>query len=192
MKLRATLAVVLLALAACSGSSDARGKKIGQDEIVTWDSGQGPAFPALTGTDLTGGPISLQPGGAVTVVNFWGSWCGPCRQEVPALKKAAAELAPKGVRFVGINVRANGDKVGEAKYAAQEALPYKTFWDPDGKILLQLRKVALTAPPQTIVIGPDGRVTARFASAISAITLESLVADATGTSAATTPSPAAS
>jgi thiol-disulfide isomerase/thioredoxin len=177
----AAAAVALLALAGCGGGgADARGVKYGET-VLTWPKGKGPAFPVLTGKDLAGKPLSTADAkGKVLVVNVWGSWCGPCREETPALKTASDELTPKGVRFVGIDIQERGDVVGARTYERKAGIRYPSFDDDSGALLLRLRGIAVTAPPQTIVVGPDGRVTARYVAPITATTVKDLVADAGG------------
>lgn len=64
--------------------------------------------PPITGGLLQGGDYdSRQLLGMVVVYNVWDSWCVPCREEAPALRKVSRQTRPEGVRFVGINVRDN-------------------------------------------------------------------------------------
>jgi thiol-disulfide isomerase/thioredoxin len=168
-------------LAGCGGGgADARGAKYGET-VLTWPRGAGPAFPVLRGTDLAGKPLSTADArGKVLVLNVWGSWCGPCRQETPALRAASDALMPKGVRFVGLDIQERGDVIGARTYERKAGIRYPSFNDDGGSLLLQLRGIAVTAPPQTIVVGPDGHVTARYVAPITATTLKDLVADAGG------------
>jgi thiol-disulfide isomerase/thioredoxin len=177
----AVLGLGVPAVAGCSGgSADARGVKYGET-VLTWDRGKGPVFPVLEGTDLAGKPLSTASArGKVLVVNVWGSWCGPCREETPALKAASDTLMPRGVRFVGLDIQERGDRVGARAYERQAGIRYPSFDDDSGALLLQLRGIAVTAPPQTLVVGPDGHVTARYVAPITANTLADLVSDAGG------------
>ena len=62
----------------------------------------------VSGAALSGDPLALSDlRDRVVVVNVWGSWCPPCREEAPVLAKVSAEYAARGVSFVGINVRDN-------------------------------------------------------------------------------------
>jgi thiol-disulfide isomerase/thioredoxin len=65
-------------------------------------------LPPLRGRTLDGGRLDVSDWrGQVVVVNAWGSWCGPCREEAPALRRVWAETKANGVRFVGIDTRDN-------------------------------------------------------------------------------------
>jgi len=64
----------------------------------------GPA-PAFKLDSMAGKPVSLdQYKGQVVMINFWASWCGPCRQEMPILEKLHSKYKPMGFTMIGINV----------------------------------------------------------------------------------------
>lgn len=92
--------------------------------LALWD--REPADPsallALSLPDLDGIPQSLtQWRGKVMIVNFWATWCGPCREEMPEFVRAQREFGPKGLQFVGIAVDQR-DKV--AQFAREFDLNY--------------------------------------------------------------------
>ena len=111
--------------------------------------------------DLDGAGFSLADyRGRVFVINFWATWCGPCRLEVPELNKARAEYAARGVEFIGLtteNPAEDAERVRE--FAREFKMEYKVGW-ADAETALALRSG--TAIPQTLVIAPDGRVVIRF------------------------------
>lgn len=104
-------------------------------------------YPLLTETDLRTGQV--------TVVNFWASWCPPCRAEHPMLKQMAAD----GIRVAGINMM---DRQGDAtKYLADEGNPFFALgFDPKGRNRINW---GVTAPPETFIVLGDGTVAFRFA-----------------------------
>jgi peroxiredoxin len=75
--------------------------------------------------------------GKIVVVNFWGTWCVPCREETPALQAAYEQLAGDSVEFVGINLR-NQEEIGEPGDAAVKSfvkaygVTYPIVYDTDG------------------------------------------------------------
>lgn len=117
----------------------------------------GRAAPTLPATSLPGIPALKDADlrtGAVTVVNFWATWCPPCRAEHPTL----LEMAAKGVRVGGINIMDDDQKA--VAYLAEEGNPFIGIaTDPRGRNRVEW---GVTAPPETFIIAGDGTVLFRF------------------------------
>ncbi len=117
----------------------------------------GKAAPALPATTLPGTAQLTDADlrkGEVTVVNFWASWCPPCRAEHPVLKQMAAD----GIRVAGVNIM---DKEADATgYLAEEGNPFFALaTDPNGRDRVEW---GVTAPPETFIVDGDGTVLFRF------------------------------
>jgi len=112
----------------------------------------------LSGEDLSGdGSLTLSDyAGEVVVLNFWGSWCGPCRAEVDELETAAAALTPAGVQFLGVNVK--DTKAAGMDFMASKQMSYPSIYDPAMRTLLSIRGLPTGSIPVTIVIDRQGRV----------------------------------
>ena len=112
---------------------------------------------ALSLPDPTGQQQSLgQWRGKVVVVNFWATWCAPCREEMPEFVRAQSEFGSKGLQFVGIAVD-QADKVDE--FARELRLNYPVLIGGYGAI--ELSKTLgnrLMALPFTIIVDRQGRV----------------------------------
>lgn len=113
--------------------------------------------PVVPGTGLDGVPLLTDADlrmGEVTVVNFWATWCPPCRAEHPVLTQMAAD----GVRVAGINIM--DDDAKAAAYLAEEGNPFFALaTDPRGRNRVEW---GVTAPPETFIIRGDGTVAFKF------------------------------
>jgi thiol-disulfide isomerase/thioredoxin len=175
------LAVVGLALlAGCSsGSSDDGGFRFvapdGQTQISYPEAQRRPLAPVAGDSLLAEGqPLSsAQFRGEVVVVNIWGSWCGPCRGEAPALEQVAAAAAPRGVQFLGVDVR--DDRQAAADFVRSRGITYPSLFDPPGRSLLVLSGYPRNAVPSTIVLDRQHRVAAVFLTSVLASDLQPVV-----------------
>lgn len=92
--------------------------------------------------------------GEVTLVNFWASWCPPCRAEHPKLE----ELAAQGVPIIGVNF--NDREKDALAYLENEGSPFVAVpFDREGRSAFDW---GVSAPPETFILGPDGTVLFRF------------------------------
>ena len=148
--------------------------------ITTTDAGT--AEDTDADTDPATGEVQLEPWssqtalGGVLVINVWGSWCGPCVEEVPDLKAAHAHFQETGdpVQFIGVNDR---DSPSAAlAFEQRHDMPYPSLVDDGGKTLLQLQGMA-NPRPTTLVLDDQGRLAARVAGQVDAATLQGLVED---------------
>ena len=108
---------------------------------------------SFQGRLLTDNPpwSSASARGQVLVVNFWASWCGPCRAEQPALSTVARAYRARRVAFIGVNVQ--DTRAAALAYTREFGVPYPSLFDPSAKTATRLRAVAL---PTTFVLDRDG------------------------------------
>ena len=105
-----------------------------------------PGIPGVSDADLRRGDVVL--------VNFWASWCPPCRAEHPTLQA----LRDEGIRVVGVNMM---DRAEDASgFLTEHGNPFAAIaFDPKGKTRLDW---GVTAPPETFILNGDGSVAYKF------------------------------
>jgi len=109
----------------------------------------------LDGTSFDSGSWA----GDIVVVNFWGSWCPPCRAETPDLVRVANAIRDQGVRFLGVDVRDN--RASAQAFVRDYGVPYPSIFDTDNQTLLAFRGLPPNAVPTTFLIDRRGRIAAR-------------------------------
>lgn len=145
----ATGAVVTVLMTAVGGSSSGSSRS----PIL------GRPAPALAGPTLTGSSYRLRPSpGTTTVVNIWASWCGPCRNELPLLSKAATRWSRHDVRLVTVNTR-DGPVAARTLLKEVGARDLLTVRDPQGRVAVTW---GATGVPETFIVDQRGVVRARW------------------------------
>jgi thiol-disulfide isomerase/thioredoxin len=187
MRARRGAAAVLTAaasftLAACAGGIAQSTPAGNGQSFVSGDGGttvfgasSAPHAPPVTGTTLGGAKLSLSRfRGHVLVLNFWGSWCTPCRAEAPSLAALARAFSPSGVAFLGVDIR---DTPASAEaFLRNFKITYPSLNDPGGQIALDFHSTVPPAGiPTTLVLSRSGRIAARVIGEVSYSGLRGLI-----------------
>lgn len=170
------LAVVCLALAGCTGggsdTTSGTQRFVAGDGVAHFvDASSRKPGPALAGEDLDG--RRLEVAGGPVVVNIWGSWCAPCKAEQPALERLARATRPRGVRFVGINIR-DSSPTPAKRHVARYDVTYPSLYDPSARLLPKF-EIAPKTIPSTYVLDARGRIAAYVYGAIEEQSLAGLI-----------------
>ncbi|MEO7125621.1 MAG: TlpA disulfide reductase family protein [Nakamurella sp.] len=130
----------------------------GQTEIAYKPADRG-TIGTLSGPDLmTDKTLTAQQFmDKVVVINFWGSWCPPCREEQDSLSLLSTQLASSGVQFLGVDLKEPNRTAGQDFHSAKK-VPYPSIYDQTMRTILSLKGYPATAIPSTIVLDRAGRV----------------------------------
>ena len=91
--------------------------------------------------------------GKVVYVDFWASWCGPCRQSFPWMNEMQAKYGARGLQIVGVNVDANS--ADARQFLVSTPAHFTIAFDPQGATP---RSYGIKGMPSSVLIGPDGKV----------------------------------
>lgn len=138
-------------------------------EPIQHVSDQGPApglsLPSVRDPAAT---VSLvQERGHPVILNFWGSWCGPCRQEMPLLAKTAAQAGAR-VHFLGVDLE-DARRSAAVAMLSQYKTPYPSAYDPNDAVTSRFR---VTGTPTTVFINSSGHIVGRYQGALSPTVLQ--------------------
>lgn len=151
----------LLSLLLTGGHKGERGAKVGA-----------PA-PAIDLPDVRPGRarvVLAERLGTPVLVNFWATWCTPCRQEMPLLNAADKRLGGK-VAILGVDVKDN--RAEAVRFLAERGIAYPSAYDPEASLRRSFELVGL---PVTVLVGRDGRVVDRVTGAVTRSRLDGLLA----------------
>lgn len=146
-----------------------------QDAVTSQQSGQNEAGQAVTAPDFTvedlsGAPVTLSHyRGTPVVLNFWASWCGPCKNEMPAFNTAWQEYGDR-VQFLMVNLTDSYQETLESAKAFLDTVDYgfPVFFDTK---LEGAAAYGVTGIPATYFINAEGLVAARAVQALDYDTL---------------------
>ena len=140
--------------------------------VIECSPDQRPQAREVTGELLDGGSYDVaQDRGKVVVVNFWGSWCSPCRAEADDLQQTYEATKAGGVTFVGVNSRDGRDA---ARAFEKGRVTFPSIYDPDGKVALKF-DVTQVSTPSTLILDKQGRIAVGLRRATTVGELKPLV-----------------
>ena len=128
----------------------------------------GKPAPPFSMTLLDGGEFHLEDyAGKPVVINFWASWCPPCRDESPGFERVWQKYQDSGVLFVGVDIQ--DSETDAVRYIEEFGITFPNGRDPDGKITVDYGVIGL---PVTFFVGAKGVVEGRWVGAVSEDKLE--------------------
>lgn len=149
MKQRLARLIGWLGLWAACASAQAQGY-----DLTPWPANQ--PKPALAATDLQGQRWAWADlRGRAVLLNFWASWCEPCRAEMPSLQTLAELYGPDRLVVLAVNFKESNTTI--ERYVQRSGLSLPVLPDPDGAMA---RQWGVKVFPTTVLVGADGRVRA--------------------------------
>jgi thiol-disulfide isomerase/thioredoxin len=162
MAIAAAFAAAILAVSGCGLQQDL-------SHVPSLGSGAtGPATP-ITAPTLSGAQFDWSTThGHVVVLDFWGSWCGPCRLEQTELNRLYTEFASKGVIFLGVDLR-EPNAVDGVAYERDLHVAYPSVND-GGEVITSEYNVI--DPPTIVVVDARGNIVDRFLSTTTGVSAD--------------------
>ncbi len=135
----ALLVAVLVVVAACSKPEEA--------------PVEGKHAPDFTLNDLAGRPVALSSlQGKVVLLNFWATWCPPCREEIPSMVRLNQAMQGKNFQMLAVSID-EGGKNAVSSFFAKSGVTLPALLDTDGKVA---KRYGTTGVPETFVVDSKG------------------------------------
>ena len=109
--------------------------------------------------DMDENVVEIGSNNDILVINFWATWCAPCKKEMPSLNNLAENMKYDDVRIITVASGRNSKEAIESFFSDNDLVNLKKFRDPKGKIAMSY---GVTALPTTVVINPSGKEIGRI------------------------------
>lgn len=167
-KILIVLIIALLAYTLWNGLSE-------KGDIETPSQLVGRAAPEFALKSFNGEEVKLSDfRGKTLLVNFWASWCHPCREEAPALERAYMSLSHNQVEFIGINIM--DDRKSAEEYIKSFGGSFVNIYDPENRVHLDY---GVGGVPETFFVNPNGIITGKHRGPLTEKMIMSYIENAT-------------
>ena len=125
--------------------------------------------PVFTLDNLEGSKVNVGQPGKITVINFWATWCPPCREEMPELERFSRKNQQK-IQFYAVNLQESQDKVKDFMNEHKYTMP--VLLDTNGMVAKQFQIAAI---PTTIIVDKNGLIKHRQSGAMTMNELDGII-----------------
>ena len=147
-------------LAVAESNYEEKTKNIIQGELRKFIFSDGTkTLPSPVVLDMDENVIEIGSNNDILVINFWATWCAPCKKEMPSLNNLAENMKYDDVRIITIASGRNSKGAIESFFSDNDLVNLNKFRDPRGKIAMSY---GVTALPTTVVIDPSGKEIGRI------------------------------
>ncbi|MDQ4076232.1 MAG: TlpA family protein disulfide reductase [Chloroflexota bacterium] len=155
------LLIVLVSCGGSSGDSDAtsvsNGPTTGEAHVEEGEVRVGEPAPTFRLPTMDGRVLDLEEmEGKAVIVNFWATWCGPCRVEMPELQAAYERFHDHGLEIIGVEVASSGNAEQSAEFLQEVGVSFPTYRDENN--LMEDQYIKRPALPTTVFIDRQGIV----------------------------------
>ncbi len=166
-KILTVLIIALLAYTFWNGLS-------GKGDFQTPSHLVGKPAPEFALESFSGEKVKLSDfRGKTLLVNFWASWCHPCREEAPALERTYMSLSENQVEFIGINIM--DDRKSAEEYIKSFGGSFVNIYDPENRVHLDY---GVGGVPETFFVNPEGIITGKHRGPLTEKMIMSYIKDA--------------